>query len=599
MSEITMDSGTQLWQFTGESGRGLVTGTASGPLRTAQGYDLGGRVTSRTVRRGRPSVYSSSYQYDPYTGNMTRRTCGSLVEQFTYDGLNRLTGDGNDEYEFDDLGNVTVRGGVGELAYGSTAPYAVTFLTPETGSLVPLREQHIHYNAQQRPDTIAEGGVTATLSYRADGSRAGMTVTEADTTRSYTYRGGLTDCVTAFDAVERTKRVLWLAGTAYDATAALMLDEGDTRWRLHRVVRDHLGSIVAVADSAGYLEQRLSYDAWGALRDPTTGAVYATGASHEPMLLGRGYTGHEHLPWFGLVNMNARLYDPAVARFLSPDPEVQLPDCTQGYNRYTYCLNNPLRYADPTGEEAWYTDDRNEIQQLLDNYNRSGRSWNTNDFARYASSRKAMGGNWTYNRDASFHFSADNTRLFYSYSYGLNGTLNVVGCTAYFSRGGDDDREYGGETNGNYSWTGVGSTIATSAAAVNASLSWASPTLRNRAKYMPLHRFPKGMNVAVTIPAGLFNINTNSRVLTGIARTAKVAGVVGLAASAFDIAVTARNGHSKVAVAKLAVVGIEAACTAFIPIVGPFVALGIAVADVYWGDKYVYNLIDETYTQNQ
>ena len=47
--------------------------------------------------------------------------------------------------------------------------------------------------------------------------------------------------------------------------------------------------------------------------------------------------------------MNARLYDPALGRFLNTDPEVQLPDNTQSYNRYSYCLNNPLRYADPTG----------------------------------------------------------------------------------------------------------------------------------------------------------------------------------------------------------------------------------------------------------
>jgi len=56
------------------------------------------------------------------------------------------------------------------------------------------------------------------------------------------------------------------------------------------------------------------------------------------------------LTMFGLVNMNARLYDPAVGRFLSPDPYVQNPLFTQNFNRYTYCLNNPLSYTDPTGE---------------------------------------------------------------------------------------------------------------------------------------------------------------------------------------------------------------------------------------------------------
>jgi len=64
----------------------------------------------------------------------------------------------------------------------------------------------------------------------------------------------------------------------------------------------------------------------------------------------RGFTGHEHLTQFGLINMNGRLYDPLVGRFLSPDNYVQSPGLTQGYNRYSYCLNNPLRYTDPSGD---------------------------------------------------------------------------------------------------------------------------------------------------------------------------------------------------------------------------------------------------------
>ena len=39
-----------------------------------------------------------------------------------------------------------------------------------------------------------------------------------------------------------------------------------------------------------------------------------------------------------------------LARFLSPDPYVQMPDYTQNFNRYSYCLNNPFKYTDPSGE---------------------------------------------------------------------------------------------------------------------------------------------------------------------------------------------------------------------------------------------------------
>ena len=49
-------------------------------------------------------------------------------------------------------------------------------------------------------------------------------------------------------------------------------------------------------------------------------------------------------------NGNARLYDPAIGRFFSPDPFVQAPDFTQNYNRYSYCMNNPVMYSDEDGE---------------------------------------------------------------------------------------------------------------------------------------------------------------------------------------------------------------------------------------------------------
>lgn len=48
--------------------------------------------------------------------------------------------------------------------------------------------------------------------------------------------------------------------------------------------------------------------------------------------------------------MNGRMYDPIVGRFLSPDPYVQAPTNLQNFNRYSYCLNNPLKYTDPSGE---------------------------------------------------------------------------------------------------------------------------------------------------------------------------------------------------------------------------------------------------------
>ena len=92
------------------------------------------------------------------------------------------------------------------------------------------------------------------------------------------------------------------------------------------------------------------------MHDSETHAVYGMGAAPEPMLDGRGYTGHEHLTDFALIDMNARLYDAALSRFLNPDPDIQWPDNPQNLNRYSYCLNNPLRYTDHTGRQTTLKD---------------------------------------------------------------------------------------------------------------------------------------------------------------------------------------------------------------------------------------------------
>ncbi|GHV44482.1 hypothetical protein FACS1894180_5880 [Bacteroidia bacterium] len=132
-----------------------------------------------------------------------------------------------------------------------------------------------------------------------------------------------------------------------------MVRENSSTWQPYYIGRDYLGSITHVISAGGAVQQELSYDAWGNLRDPKNHDLLSQ--DHQPdLFLGRGYTGHEHLAFCGLINMNARLYEPAVGRFLSPDPYIQDATNTQNYNRYTYCLNNPLKYTDPSGEIVWF-----------------------------------------------------------------------------------------------------------------------------------------------------------------------------------------------------------------------------------------------------
>lgn len=145
-----------------------------------------------------------------------------------------------------------------------------------------------------------------------------------------------------------TAERLYLGGDAYSAPM-VYVKEGSGSWTLYNIGRDYLGNITHIATSDGILVEENSYDPWGRLRSPETKEIYPLGQEPE-LKLGRGYTGHEHLTWFGLINMNARLYDPLLGRFLSPDPYVQMPDFTQNFNRYSYALNNPLVYSDESGE---------------------------------------------------------------------------------------------------------------------------------------------------------------------------------------------------------------------------------------------------------
>jgi len=63
----------------------------------------------------------------------------------------------------------------------------------------------------------------------------------------------------------------------------------------------------------------------------------------------REFTGHESVQGMDIIHMNGRIYDPTLGRFLQADPFIQAPKNSQNYNRYSYVLNNPLSYTDPSG----------------------------------------------------------------------------------------------------------------------------------------------------------------------------------------------------------------------------------------------------------
>ena len=76
---------------------------------------------------------------------------------------------------------------------------------------------------------------------------------------------------------------------------------------------EELGSVTTVTNASGAIVQELSYDAWGNLRNPATWSGSFTGTPK----FDRGYTGHEHLCTFGLINMKFTLSERSAMLCLS------------------------------------------------------------------------------------------------------------------------------------------------------------------------------------------------------------------------------------------------------------------------------------------
>ena len=74
---------------------------------------------------------------------------------------------------------------------------------------------------------------------------------------------------------------------------------------------DNQGSLIALTNESGAVVEKYAYDPWGARRDPANWQLKDTRTS---FITNRGYTGHEHLDAFGIINMNGRVYDPLTGK---------------------------------------------------------------------------------------------------------------------------------------------------------------------------------------------------------------------------------------------------------------------------------------------
>ncbi|MCL5994832.1 MAG: RHS repeat-associated core domain-containing protein, partial [Chloroflexi bacterium] len=110
---------------------------------------------------------------------------------------------------------------------------------------------------------------------------------------------------------------------------------------------DHLGSASLTTNSSGQPIAQLRYSPFGETRwaNPSASATPTD----------RRFTGQrqENAGAVGsLYDYGARVYSPLLGRFLSADSLVPQPGDPQSLNRYSYALDNPLKYTDPTGHDV-------------------------------------------------------------------------------------------------------------------------------------------------------------------------------------------------------------------------------------------------------
>jgi len=122
---------------------------------------------------------------------------------------------------------------------------------------------------------------------------------------------------------------------------------------------------------------------------------------------GGGYTFHEHYDKLGLINMNGRVYDPIVGRFLSVDPLVGNPLSAQDYNGYSYCANNPLKYTDPSG----YT------SMSLSEFIKNGLNSTYGGYWESDGSGSGSGSSYMFSEEQSFQAGADYNNFHDSWGY--------------------------------------------------------------------------------------------------------------------------------------------------------------------------------------
>ncbi|WP_291861677.1 FG-GAP-like repeat-containing protein [Marinilabilia sp.] len=320
---------------------------------TSFSYDSRYRLDQVSASTSSTTLMNMDYDFD-IKGNLTKRKdlLNNQEEVFTYDAQNRLsTSTIGADISYNSANQISTKSDIGTYQYGhSSKPNAITGVTNLASGWSP-NNQDVSYTPFQKVSEItnytSSGDLIANFSYGFDHNRQAMEVSKGGNILFTKFYAGK-----LFEEIKET-------GEKYhyiylNSKIIGMYMEMVTSSDVYYAHTDHLGSIVCLSDASGSIAEEYSYDAWGSRRDP---GDWTSPDNRTSWLCGRGFTGHEHLNDFGLINMNGRVYDNETGLFLSPDPYLQDPSNPLNFNRYSYVLNNPLKYTDPTGYKTYIMDE--------------------------------------------------------------------------------------------------------------------------------------------------------------------------------------------------------------------------------------------------
>ena len=197
---------------------------------------------------------------------------------------------------------------MGNYGYLSAKPHAVTRVD-NTDYLITSTSQQITYNPYGKAALIVEGDSSQVLFYGPDKTRWLQVDSVNGQVAAKTY---YFDDFELRVAGNHTRKYHYLE----EGLLTYMLDSSLTDH--YYLLTDNVGSVTHIVSGEGGTKFEAGYEAWG--RQHVT---------KNDIGFFRGYGGHEMLSKYRLVNMDGRLYDYALGRFLSPDNYVQEPGNSQ------------------------------------------------------------------------------------------------------------------------------------------------------------------------------------------------------------------------------------------------------------------------------